>query len=229
VDVKLITVITTALVDSINPCAIGVLVLLISTLLALTHNKKRMMFVGLVYLSVVYITYFLAGLGLLYFIQKLAIADGVAITAGILVIILGIIEIKDFYWYGRGISLTIPKSQIGRIKRYAEKASIPGVVLLGMLVAAVELPCTGGPYLAITSLLAKDFDWIAFWYLALYNFIFVLPLLVILIAVYTTLTVAHIDAWKGKYKKWMRLVSGLVMVALGIVLILYANGDINLG
>ncbi len=188
-----------------------------------------MMFVGLVYLSVVYITYFLAGLGLLYFIQKLAIADGVAITAGILVIILGIIEIKDFYWYGRGISLTIPKSQIGRIKRYAEKASIPGVVLLGMLVAAVELPCTGGPYLAITSLLAKDFDWIAFWYLALYNFIFVLPLLVILIAVYTTLTVAHIDAWKGKYKKWMRLVSGLVMVALGIVLILYANGDINLG
>lgn len=227
-DVKLITVITTALVDSINPCAIGVLVLLISTLLTLTHNKKRMLFVGVVYLTVVYITYFLAGLGLLYFIQKLAIADGVAIGAGILVIIMGIIEVKDFYWYGQGISLTIPKSQVERIKRYAEKASIPGVVLLGILVAAVELPCTGGPYLAITSLLAKDFDWIAFWYLALYNFIFVLPLLIIVIAVYTTLSVAHVDAWKSKYKKWMRLITGLVMIALGIVLILYANGDISL-
>jgi len=229
VDVKLITVITTALVDSINPCAIGVLILLISTLLSLSNDKKRMLFVGMVYLIVVYVTYFLAGIGLLYFIQKLQMANTVGWIAGILVIVLGIIEVKDFYWYGRGFSLTIPKSQIGRIKKYAEKASIPGVILLGFFVAAVELPCTGGPYLAITSLLAKDFNMVALWYLALYNFIFVLPLLVILIGVYTTLKVTNIEKWKGKYRKWMRLATGLVMIALGILLILYANGDITLG
>lgn len=228
-DIKLITVITTALVDSINPCAIGVLILLISTLLSLSKNKKRMLFVGMVYLTVVYVTYFLAGLGLLYFIQQFHAANTVAYIAAVIVIILGIIEVKDFYWYGRGFSLTIPKSQIGRIKRYAAKASIPGVIALGFLVAAVELPCTGGPYLAITTLLAKDFNWTGFWYLALYNFIFVLPLLVILIGVYSTLTVTHVENWKSKYRKWMRLFTGLVMIALGILLILYANGDINLG
>ncbi len=228
-DLKLITVITTALVDSINPCAIGVLILLISTLLSLSNNKRRMLFVGMVYLIVVYVTYFLAGLGLLWFIQQFHMANTVAMVAAIIVIILGIIEVKDFYWYGRGFSLTIPKSQIGRIKKYAKKASIPGVILLGFFVAAVELPCTGGPYLAITTLLAKDFNMVALWYLALYNFIFVLPLLVILIGVYTTLKVSHVEKWKGKYRKWMRLVTGLVMIALGILLILYANGDINLG
>lgn len=227
-DVKLITVITTALVDSINPCAIGVLVLLISTMMSLAHNRHRMLGLGLLYVTVVYITYFSAGLGLLYSIQKLNIADVIGMIVGSLVIVLGIIEIKDFFWYGRGISLTIPKRYIERIKTYSQKASIPGVMFLGFFVAAVELPCTGGPYLAITTILAKDFNWIALWYLALYNLIFVLPLLAIVLITYFTSEVSKIEAWKQKYKHWMRLAAGLVMIALGILLILYARGDIHL-
>lgn len=229
IDVKLVTVITTALVDSINPCAIGVLVLLISTLMSLAKNRRRMLMVGLIYISVVYITYFAAGWGLLYSIQKLNIADTVGLVVGILVIILGIVEVKDFFWYGRGFSLTIPKRYIARIKTMSRKASIPGVMVLGFFVAAVELPCTGGPYLAITTILAKDFNWIAVWYLALYNFIFVLPLIVILFFAYFTTNIKSIDIWKQKYKRWMRLATGLVMIALGILLILYARGDIRLG
>lgn len=227
-DVKLITVITTALVDSINPCAIGVLILLVSTLLALSKNHGRMLMVGLIYIAAVFISYFMAGLGLLYFIQKFQIADLVGTTVGILVILLGFIEIKDFFWYGRGISLTIPKSQVSKIKEKVKRASIPGVIVLGFFVAAVELPCTGGPYLAITAILARDFQWTALWYLALYNFIFVLPLLVILGIVYWTSEVKSIEAWKQKHRKWMRLATGLVMVALGLLLILYAQGKIHL-
>ena len=228
IDVKLITVITTALVDSINPCAIGVLILLISTLMALSKNRRRMLMVGLLYIATVYVSYFVAGLGLLYFIQKLNIAELLGMIVGILVIILGLIEVKDFYWYGRGISLQIPKKQVEKIKKKVEKASIPGVIALGFFVAAVELPCTGGPYLAITAILAKDFDMVALWYLALYNLIFVLPLIVILGITYFTSEVKQIEAWKKKHRKWMRLATGLVMIALGILLILYARGDISL-
>lgn len=228
IDVKLITVITTALVDSINPCAIGVLVLLISTLLSLSSNKRRMLLIGLLYISVVYLTYFVAGLGLLYSIQKLNIADAIGMLVGGLVILLGIVEVKDFFWYGKGFSLTIPKRYINRIKALSEKVTIPGVMVLGFFVAAVELPCTGGPYLAITTILAKDFTFKALWYLAFYNFIFVLPLVVILIFSYETSSVKKIEQWKKKYRHWMRLATGLVMIALGALLILYARGDIHL-
>lgn len=228
IDVKLITVITTALVDSINPCAIGVLVLLISTLMSLAHSRRRMLLVGLLYIAVVYFTYFSAGLGLLYSIQKLQIADTIGMMVGGLVVILGMIEIKDFFWYGRGFSLTIPKRYTERIKHYSKNASIPGVIFLGFFVAAVELPCTGGPYLAITLILSKNFNWIALWYLALYNFIFILPLLGILLIAYFTSEVSRVERWKQKYRHWMRLITGLVMVALGILLILMARGDIQL-
>ncbi len=223
-------VISTALVDSINPCAIGVLILMLTTLIALHKNKHKMLLVGLIYILVVYVTYFLAGLGLLYFIQRLNIAEPLGIAVGVLVIILGIIEIKDFWWYGQGISLHIPASKVSYIKRYIKRMSIPGAIFLGFFVAAVELPCTGGPYLAITTLLAKvGFEPSVVLYLLLYNFIFVLPLLFILLLVYFGFSTARIIKWKTDYRKWMRLVIGLIMVGLGILLILFSTGKISFG
>ena len=67
-------VILTGLVDSINPCAIGVLILLISTLLALANDRNKMLKVGLIYVVAVYITYFLAGLGLTAFIHAISVS-----------------------------------------------------------------------------------------------------------------------------------------------------------
>jgi cytochrome c biogenesis protein CcdA len=220
-DLKLVTVVITALIDSINPCAIGVLVLLISALLALYENKKKLLITGIIYVTAVYITYFLAGIGLLTVIHKLQIAQMVGIMAGFLVIFLGFVEIKDFFWYGRGFSLTIPKSQIDRIKKHTENATIPGAIILGIIVSAVELPCTGGPYLAITTILAKKFDLTAVLYLLLYNFIFVLPLLVIICLAYLGTSALDIKNWKNKYRKWMRLATGLLMIGLGVLLILF--------
>jgi cytochrome c biogenesis protein CcdA len=223
-------VIATALVDSINPCAIGVLVLLIATLLGLSKNKKKMIFTGLIYIAAVFVTYLLAGFGLLAFIQRFNISEQLSWIVGILVIILGLIEMKDFFWYGKGITLSIPVRRAEQIKKMMRKVSIPGSILLGIFVAAVELPCTGGPYLAITTLLAKiGFTMQVFWLLILYNFIFVLPLLVILGLVGFGVSASAIKEWKNKQKKWMRLFIGLIMVALGILLILWAKGTISFG
>lgn len=227
-DIKFTTVILTALVDSINPCAIGVLVLLISTLLMLSENKKKMLTTGFIYITAVYITYFIAGLGLLTVIQQLQIGEAVSVMVGILVVFLGLVEIKDFFWYGKGFSLTIPARYIETIKKYSNDATVMGAIILGILVAAVELPCTGGPYLAITTLLAEKFDFTAVVYLVIYNFIFVLPLIVIVLLAYFGIEAMHIKKWKEKYKRWMRLFSGLLMIGLGILLILYARGIISL-
>ncbi len=221
-------VLATALVDSVNPCAIGVLVLLIATLLALSRDKRRMLFVGFIYILAVFITYLAAGFGLLIFIQKLNISHQLSLIVGSLVIILGLIELKDFFWYGRGISLSIPASRAKQVKHYIKHVTVPGSILLGIFVAAVELPCTGGPYLAITTLLAKiGFSWAVFWLLVLYNLIFIMPLAVILLLVYFGVNVKGVKAWKEKKKKWMRLLIGLVLIALGALLILWANGNVS--
>ena len=232
IDVTWTAVIGTALVDSINPCAIGVLVLLISTLLALSQQKRRhmMLATGLIYITAVYITYFLAGIGLLLFIQRFNLAEPLSIIVGSVVILLGIIEAKDFFWYGKGISLRIPARRAEQVKKMIKNISLPTAIILGVFVAAVELPCTGGPYLAITTLLAtQGFQTQTLIYLLVYNFIFVLPLLVILFMVYFGMNVKKVQNWKDKQKKWMRLFTGLIMVALGVLLILYGKGLIHIG
>ena len=220
-------VFVTALVDSINSCAIGALILLISTLLALSKDRKKMLLIGCIYILAVYITYLLAGMGLLLFIQMFNIAEPLGIAVGILVILLGLVEIKDFFWYGRWITLSIPVKRAAQIEKMVRKVTTPGAILLGIFVAAVELPCTGGPYLAITTLLSKiGFNLAVVGYILLYNFIFVIPLLVILAAAYFGLSAKKVQAWKNKERKWMRLATGIVMIALGILLIMFANGSI---
>lgn len=223
-------VLVTALIDSINPCAIGVLILLIATLMGLSKDRKKMLIVGSIYILAVFVTYLAAGFGLLIFIQKLNISHILSWIVGILVIGLGLLEIKDFFWYGQGLTLQIPPRRAKQIKKMMKNVSIPGSIVLGIFVAAVELPCTGGPYLAITTLLAKiGFSSEVFWLLVLYNFIFVLPLIVILLLVYFGVSSKSIQEWKNKHRKWMRLFIGLIMLALGVLLILWANGTINFG
>src|SRR3990167_5693683 len=178
IDLTWPVIITTALVDSINPCAIGVLILLISTLIVMHNKRSKMLTVGAIYILAVYVTYFLAGIGLLLFIQKLNIAQPLSIFVGSLVIILGLIEIKDFFWYGQGISLSIAPRYVKYIEKRAKNLTTLSAIILGAFVAAVELPCTGGPYLAITTWIAQS-DTLpikALYYLLVYNFIFILPL-----------------------------------------------------
>lgn len=223
-------ILVTGLIDSINPCAIGVLIFLVSSLLSVAKNAKRLLLIGMVYIGAVYITYFLAGLGLMWFFQHWNIVTEVGMIVGFIIIILGFIELKDFFWYGHGFSLSISPRYIGLIKKVARHATVPGIVLLGFFVAGVELPCTGGPYLAITTYLAKHpFDMRAISYLMLYNFIFVLPLIFIVLAVYGGTRIIKIQEWKQNYRRWMRLATGLLMIVLGILLILYARGDIHIG
>lgn len=222
-DITLALVIGAALVDSINPCAIGVLLFLSSVLLRIS-SRSTLLRLGAIYIVTVYVVYVLSGLGLIWFQHALirrGFAQIVGITVGAFVIALGLIEIKDFFWCGKGISLEISPRHKEKITRMAERISFLGVITLGGFVAAVELPCTGGPYLAITAILAQSFDMQAFLYLLLYNFIFVLPLLVILLMIYFGVSTLKLKRWRQEKRKWMNLASGLLMILLGSLLILY--------
>ena len=212
-----------ALVDSVNPCAIGVILFLSSALLR-ASSRRTLLRLGVTYIVTVYFVYMLSGLGLIWF-QHVLISKGFAEITGIFVgsfvIILGLIEIKDFFWYGKGISLEIPPRYKEQLTEMAQQFSFFGIIVVGGFVAIVELPCTGGPYLAITAVLAKSFDLQAFIYLCVYNLIFILPLLGILLLIYFGASTLKMKQWRIDNRKWMNLASGLLMISLGSLLIAY--------
>jgi len=227
----LLIVLATAAIDSINPCAIGVLILMISVVLAGKKGLGRLLLLGGLYILAIFLTYLAAGLGLVYFFATipLAVTEYISIVVGTLIIFAGLVEIKDFFWYGRGISLGIPPRFAKKIHRFAANTTLGGVMLLGAFVAGVELPCTGAPYLAIITLLSQYFDSTAFLLLVLYNIVFVAPLVVILILVAAGVKIYQIKQWKQAGRGYMRLFIGLLLVILGWLLILIANGTINFG
>lgn len=223
-ELTLWVVLGAALIDSINPCAIGVLLFLSSVLLKVSSEKGALVRLGALYIATVYVVYILSGLGLIWF-QRAFIRQGwaeiIGTAVGTVVIVMGLIAIKDCIWYGRGVSLEIAPRYKEKIQKMAGTISVFGVVTLGGFVAIVELPCTGGPYLAITAILAKSFDQRAFLYLLLYNGVFVLPLVVILGMIYCGASTAAMKKWRQANRKWMNLASGLLMLGLGALLILH--------
>ncbi len=229
---QLTIVLGAAAIDSINPCAIGVLILMVSVILGQGGSPARLLKVGGAYIFSIFATYLIAGLGLVYFFSAIPIiiAEYLSIAVGALVILAGILEVKDFFWYGKGFSLQIPTKYANKIHDWStSNKSVWGVMMLGAFVAAVELPCTGAPYLAIITILRIDFTIWAFGLMVLYNVVFVLPLIVILVMVASGTKISAVSKWKEDSKGNMRLAMGLMFVALGWILILIANGTINFG
>jgi cytochrome c biogenesis protein CcdA len=224
-------VIISAAIDSINPCAIGVLILMVSVVLSGKGSMRKLLFLGSLYIGAIFVTYLVAGLGLIYFLSSvpLYVAEYLALFVGTFVIAAGVLEIKDFFWYGKGFSLQIPPVFAAMIHKYSQNVTVPGVIFLGAFISAVELPCTGAPYLAIITLLSLNFDIYAFMLLILYNIIFVLPLIIILLLVAGGMKVTKIKKWKQANKGYMRFAIGFMLIALGWLLILIANGSINFG
>src|SRR3989339_1676922 len=183
---------------------------MVSVILGSGKSIKHMLLLGGLYVFSVFVVYLLAGFGLLFFLASLplALTEYLSISVGIIIILAGLLEIKDFFWYGRGFSLAIPVYFSKKLHGLASKTTIPGVILLGAFVSAVELPCTGAPYLAIITLLSQYFDFTAFLLLILYNIIFVLPLIIILILVALGVKLRKISRWKSKNKPYMRMVIG---------------------
>ncbi len=210
-------VVGAALIDSINPCAFGVLLFLMAVLLSM-GSAKRAFRSGLIYTFTIFVVYFAAGLGIMKFASNFLMMNEVRVFVGVVILIMALVEFKDFFWGGQGISLAIPKGVKPWLEKYARRGTFLSLILLGTLVALVELPCTGGIYLAILSLMA-NFGAEGIFYLVLYNVIFVSPLILISYFVYSGAKVDVVNGWVQKNKRFMRLAAGIVMVGLGLSLL----------
>lgn len=218
-EISLPIVIGAALIDGINPCAFGVLIFMLAYL-AKTAKRSKMLINGLVYIFFVFLTYLVCGLILLPIMRKLA---GFSVTSYYFIagaiILAGLLEIKDYFWYGKGFSLTIFPSEAQRIKKYVKHVggSPLTAAFLGVFVALVELPCTGAVYLAVLALMSLSGVTTGnVLFLVIYNLIFVLPLIFILLFVYKGIHWKHFENWRQKHKGLMRLFTGVLLIVLGV-------------
>ena len=222
-------IIGAALLDSINPCVFGVLIFLIAFMMKMYKSPHRMLLGGLLYTGVVYFTYLLIGVGILRFTISFGITQAVYWIAAAIAILAGILEIKDFFWYGKGFSLQMMPGAAERIKYYTVQIerlnqrsmwiSYLASALLGVFVVLVELPCTGAPYLAVLAILGEGNYAAGIPLLLLYNFIFILPLFVIIGLSYFGKSSPVLEAWRKKHRRLMRLLIGIFLLLLGILMI----------
>lgn len=211
------------IIDSINPCVIGVLILLLTMLLK-SGNKKAILINGITYTIGVYVTYLVGGLTLLELFNS--VRDVVFISQlfyfviGSFVMLAGFLEVKDFFWYGKWFSLAIPKQLVKTVEKQAKGAHISLIATFsaGAILTLVELPCTGAPYLAVLTLMSQSgYGFVtALPLLLLYNLVFVLPLLALTYLAYTGMGVKKMEAWRKENRGLMRLGIGLALLLIGI-------------
>ena len=218
-DIPILLIIGAGLLDGINPCAFAVLVLLLGYLMSV-DSKRKMVIGGLIYCAAVFIFYYLAGLLLTRSVQMLEVAEHFSTFAGILSIIFGLVMIKGVIFPGKGPILAIPESQKPRIDRWMKKGTFPSIFVLGVLVGMFELPCTGGIYLAIISMISLQTDVMGgLFYLLIYNIAFIMPLLIILVAVCYGMPPEKVNEWRLEKRFLLRLIVGFIMIILGIVIL----------
>jgi len=219
-------VVISGLLDGINPCAFAVLFFFLAFLYMARqktseNTKRRILLVGSVYIISVYLTYLMIGLSIIKAITITPFPHLLAKIGATLCILLGIVNIKDYFWPGRWLSLKIPKSQWKTIAKWIHKSTIPSAFVVGLIVGLVEFPCTGGIYLAILGMLASRTTFSqGFIYLLVYNVAFVLPLIIILTVSSSKRFVEKMRMWQLSKEKPMRLIMGLIMISIGLFLLL---------
>ena len=205
-----------ALIDSINPCAFSILLLTVAFLLSIGKLRSSVLSIGSAYIFGIFLVYLLIGLGLLQTLHIFDTPHFMAKVGASLLLLLGAINIANELFPRFPIKLAIPHVAHHRIALLMEKASVPTAVALGVLVGLCEFPCTGGPYLMVLGLLHDNVTYYTgVSYLFLYNLIFILPLVLILLIASDKALLEKVQAWQQSERKAMRWGGGIAMMALG--------------
>lgn len=211
--------------DAFNPCAFFVLLLMLS-LLVNAKDRKRMLWIGGIFVffsGFIYFIFMAAWLNLFLYIGEIR---AITIVAAIIAIGVSFINIKDYFMFKKGISLSIPDSAkpglYERIRGLMNASSMPamiaGTIMLAIVANSYELLCTAGFPMVFTRLLTlHDLPgWGYYLYLVLYNIIYVIPLVVIVLIFTKTLGSRKLSEKEGRV---LKLVSGLMMLELGLLLL----------
>ncbi|GAO35398.1 membrane protein [Sulfuricella sp. T08] len=211
--------------DAFNPCAFFVLLFLLS-LLAHQKNRKRMLVIGGIFVLISGLMYFAFMAAWLNLFQVLGNLVWVTLAAGALAVFVGVVNVKDFFAFERGLTLSIPESRKPDIYRRARAilgadnlpAMVAATVFLAIAANFYELLCTAGFPLVYTRLLTlSELSPAGYYlYLALYNLIYVVPLVLIVLVFVRTMGARKLTERDGRL---LKLISGVMMLELGTLLL----------
>nr|WP_244605478.1 GAP family protein [Halorhabdus rudnickae] len=226
------TLATLAAGDAVNPCALAVLLILLTTVLTRhPDNQRRVLASGLAFSLSVMLTYFVMGYLLISGLKTVASISAIDLSFiryafGGLAVVFGVLNVYD--WISSGSSLTpeVPESWKPTMQRYLteplweRRSVITGSVIAGILVSLFLLPCTSGPYLVAGGLLASV-PWIqAIPALIFYNLLFILPMVGITVAVSSGFAaVEDISSWREENIHRLNLIAGIILVVLGALIV----------
>ena len=225
VSLPLLTI-TIGLLDGFNPCAMWVLLFLL-TLLVYTKSRKKMFIIGGTFILVSGIVYYIFMAAWLNLFLLIGFLPWLRMGVGIFAIIFGLINVKELFFFKKGPSLTISDSAkpklFKRMRKIINESSLPialtGVIILAFTVNSIELLCTAGFPAIYTNILTlnnlSSFSYYA--YLLLYILMYMLDDLVVFTIVVLTLSSKKLTEKQGK---WMKFISGFMMLILGLLLIL---------
>ncbi len=214
-----------AALDAFNPCAFFVLLFLLS-LLVNARSRARMLFIGGVFVFCSGLVYFLFMAAWLALFLRIGALGWVTLSAGLLAVVIGVINIKDFFFFRQGPSLSLTdgaKSSLFARMRHLLTQDHLGMLLIGTIALALaansyELLCTAGFPMVYTRVLTlqTNSDTAYYLYLLLYNLVYITPLLVILLVFTFTLGRRKLSEGEGRL---LKLLSGYMMFGLGILLL----------
>lgn len=217
-----------AAADAVNPCAIAVLTLVLITILTANPRKKnKVLLGGLCFTLTVYLLYMVYGFVFIgvfkTFVQGVAsVRPYLYNVLAALAILLGLLNIRDFFRYRQGhVGTEMPLFMRPKMKKVVSRITSPsGAFLIGAFVTLFLLPCTIGPYIIASGILSSlDFVKTIPW-LLLYNFIFVLPMIIITVIVYAGYsTVERVSGWKDHHIRGLHLIAGIILVGLGVAMV----------
>ena len=216
-------------VDAFNPCAFFVLLFLLS-LLVHAKSRARMLVIGgtfVLFSGLIYFVFMAAWLNVFLIAGELRLITAIA---GLVALTIGALNIKDFFLFKQGPSLSIPESaKPGLFKRMREIVGtgnllpmFASTVVLAIVANSYELLCTAGfPMVYTRALTLADLEpWQYYAWLAAYNVIYVLPLLAIVLVFTRTMGSRKLAESEGRA---LKLVSGCMMFGFGLLLLIAPN------
>ena len=228
--VTVAAVIVAGLVDGINPCAFTVLLLFVTSLVAAATAgategarslRRRVVGLGSVYIASVFLTYLALGVGLLSTVDLFTARHLPARIGAVTAIGLGLWMLKDYFVPELAIPRLEAPPAVGRWAREAaRRGTLPALIGGGVLIGLCTLPCSGALYLAVLALLAAQPTAAAgFAYLVLYNVMFVLPLVGVLVVASARPALNRLAHWNLHHREWVRLGLGTGVVLMGFVIL----------
>lgn len=210
-------VIVTGFLDGIHPCGFTVLLFFIAFLLSAKKTRGQILALGALYILGVFIAYFSIGVGIMKAVSLFE-PHFMAKMGALLLIVVGAINVKDGLM---GTStLKIPAFAQPHIGNFIERGTILAVLIAGILVGLCAFPCVGGLYVSIITLIsAKGIDAGTFGLLALYNLMFVLPLILALAFASNEKVLEKLEKAEEKSRQNFKIAMGALMVLFGLFIL----------